>query len=659
VTEELAPLSLPTSDWEGWLGSRCDSWLDEARRLAAALTENQDPGSRREAGQTLALWNDLSLALRQASAVASVLSNVHPDVAVRSRGERAELDASKLETEIGLDRALYDVLADLDTSGLDDAARRVHELSLRDFRRAGVDRDEPVRARLRELAERETAVGQEFAKNIRDGVRSIRVDPAVLAGLPADFVEAHAPGPDGQVEITTDYPDYVPFMTFCRDREARRALVTEFLNRAYPDNEALLHDLLALRREHARLLGYDGWPAFDAEVKMIGSGAAIPEFVERITEASGPAARRDVGVLLRRLQQDHPEVTSVDGADKAFYTEVLRRERFDVDSQEVRSYFDFTKVRDGLLTVTGRLFDLTYVEVTGAASWHEDVTTYDVVRGGERLGRIHLDLHPRPGKYGHAAQFDLAPGLRGRQLAEGVLVCNFSRTLMEHDHVVTLFHEFGHLVHHVLGGGQDWTRFSGVATEWDFVEAPSQMLEEWAWDADVLESFASDGSGRPIPRGLVVKMRAAKDFGRGTYARTQMFYAALSYQLHQLVPDDITATMLELQAAYDVFTPVPDTHFFASFGHLQGYGSAYYTYMWSLVIAKDLFSAFDPDDLFATSVAHRYRDRVLAPGGSRDAADLVADFLGRPYDFTAFQRWLERDDEPVTASGSGDRSHQG
>jgi thimet oligopeptidase len=230
---------------------------------------------------------------------------------------------------------------------------------------------------------------------------------------------------------------------------------------------------------------------------------------------------------------------------------------------------------------------------------------------------------------------------------------------MEHDHVVTLFHEFGHLVHHVLGGGQDWTRFSGVATEWDFVEAPSQMLEEWAWDADVLESFASDGSGRPIPRGLVVKMRAAKDFGRGTYARTQMFYAALSYQLHQLVPDDITATMLELQAAYDVFTPVPDTHFFASFGHLQGYGSAYYTYMWSLVIAKDLFSAFDPDDLFATSVAHRYRDRVLASGGSRDAADLVADFLGRPYDFTAFQRWLERDDEPVTASGSGDRSHQG
>jgi thimet oligopeptidase len=280
--------------------------------------------------------------------------------------------------------------------------------------------------------------------------------------------------------------------------------------------------------------------------------------------------------------------------------------------------------------------------VAGVASWHEDVATYDVVRAGERLGRIHLDLHPRTGKYGHAAQFDLTPGIAGRQLAEGVLVCNFSRTLMEHDHVVTLFHEFGHLVHHVLAGGHPWVRFSGVATEWDFVEAPSQMLEEWAWDADVLRSFATDADDRPIPRDLVERMRTAHEFGKGPRARTQMFYAALSYTLHHEVPEDVTATVRELQARYDVFGYVPDTHFHTSFGHLEGYGSGYYTYMWSLVIAKDLFSAFDPDDLFDTTVAHRYRDRVLAAGGSRDAADLVQDFLGRPYDFTAFEAWLHR-----------------
>jgi thimet oligopeptidase len=640
VTVEIAPLSLPASDWEGWLDTRCDGQLSEARRLVDLLKDPaQAPGS--SAG-VVVVWNDLNLALHNAFAAASLLSNVHPEEAVRSRAEQAEQDAHRLLTEIGLDRTLYDVLSAVEPEELDEGGRRVHTLAIRDFHRAGVDQDEDVRQRLQELAERETAVAQEFSKNIRDDVRAIHVDPATLEGLPGDFVEAHPAGDDGQVRITTEYPDYVPFMTFCRDRDARAQLINEFLNRAYPQNDTLLHELLELRREHARLLGYDGWPSYDAEVKMIGKGSAIPEFIDRITEVSEAAARRDVAVLLERVQRDHPEVRTVDNVDKMFYSEVVRRENFDVDAQQVRPYFDFAKVRSGLLEVTGRLFDVEYVEVPDASPWHEDVATYDVLREGERLGRIHLDLHPRTGKYGHAAQFDLAPGIRHRQVAEGVLVCNFSRHLMEHDHVVTLFHEFGHLMHHVLAGGHEWTRFSGVATEWDFVEAPSQMLEEWAWDADILRSFATDADGNPIPRELVAKMQAANEFGKGTYARTQMFYAALSYALHQDVPADIAATMRELQAKYDVFGYVPGTHFYASFGHLEGYSSAYYTYMWSLVIAKDLFSAFDPDDLFATEVAHRYRDRVLAAGGSKDAADLVTDFLGRPYGFDAFEEWLNR-----------------
>jgi thimet oligopeptidase len=213
---------------------------------------------------------------------------------------------------------------------------------------------------------------------------------------------------------------------------------------------------------------------------------------------------------------------------------------------------------------------------------------------------------------------------------------------MEHDDVVTLFHEFGHLVHHVLAGRHEWARFSGVATEWDFVEAPSQMLEEWAWDADVLRSFATNAAGEPIPAGLVAKMRKADEFGKGYLARTQMFYAALSYHVHHRVPEDVTGLVRDLQARYDVFGYVPDTHFHASFGHLEGYTSGYYTYMWSLVIAKDMFSAFDEDNLFDEAVTHRYRDRVLAAGGSRDAADLVEDFLGRPYTFDAFEAWLNR-----------------
>jgi thimet oligopeptidase len=236
----------------------------------------------------------------------------------------------------------------------------------------------------------------------------------------------------------------------------------------------------------------------------------------------------------------------------------------------------------------------------------------------------------------------LVPGLQDRQLSEGALLCNFSSGLMEHREVVTLFHEFGHLVHQVLAGRQMWAATSGITTEWDFVEAPSQLLEEWAWDPAVLASFATNATGEAIPLALVERMRKAEEFGKGFLARNQMFLASVSYRMHQDIPADPTDLVREQQAKYDLFEYPADTHFHASFGHLDGYGSGYYTYMWSLVIAKDLFSHFDPDDLFNEATARRYRDLVLAAGGSGDAADLVSTFLQRPYSFDSFGAWLNQ-----------------
>jgi thimet oligopeptidase len=639
------PLDLPTGDgWATFVRDRVDQDLAQARELLDTLKDS----TARSAEGTLELWNDADIRLRNAGSLAGVLAQVHPDEEVRTLAEDREQQVSRFATDRGLDRALYEVLAAVEPSGLDEQAARLLERTLRDFRRSGVDRSEDVRDRLRELAERATVVGQDFSRNIRDDVRSIRIAPERLAGLPQDFIDGHPVDADGLVTLTTDYPDVIPFRTFAQDAAARRDLFVEFQNRAWPQNDALLAELLDLRAEQATLLGFDSWPDFDAEVKMIGTGTAIAEFIERITTLADPAARRDFDVLLKRRQLDDPAATTLDSSNSAYYSELVRRENFDVDAQEVRRYFDFERVQTGLLDVTGRLFGVEYVPVPDAAAWHPDVTVYDVHAGDERLGRIYLDLHPREGKFKHAAQFDVATGIAGRQLPEGSLVCNLPRGLMEHSDVVTLFHEFGHLVHHILGGDQRWARFSGVATEWDFVEAPSQMLEEWAWDPQILASFGLDADGTPIPAELVERMRAAKEFGKGYFARTQMFYAALSYQLHLHRPDDITATVRELQAKYDLFDYIDDTHFHASFGHLEGYTSAYYTYMWSLVIAKDMFSAFDPKDMFDPIVAHRYRDEVLARGGNADAADLVANFLGRPYSFEAFGHWLA--EAPVRVS---------
>jgi thimet oligopeptidase len=632
----LEPIALPTTSagWAEWLEERGRGSLRTAADEIAAL-KVADQGDE----VILQLWNDASIALANSFAVTSLMSSVHPEPELIQLAESIEVEARRFSSDLFLDRAVHDQLASVRQDPLDAGARRMLGDALRSFRRSGVDLDDDTRDRLRGLNERETELGQAFARNIRDGRREALVPVTALEGLPADFVEAHPADDDGRVRITTEYPDVHPFLTHSRDAEARRAVATEYFNLAWPENDRVLGDLLRLRDEKARLLGYPSWPDFDVEVKMIDSGAEIEKFIDRISAEAHDAGHRDLAVLSERGAQEG--IDRIDLASWRYCFEAVKREQYGVDGQEVRRYLDFSRVHQGLLDVTGRLFGLTYEEVD-APTWHDEVTTYDVHLEGARIGRIHLDLHPRERKYNHAAQFDLVPGVRERQLPEGVLVCNFNRGLMEHHEVVTLFHEFGHLMHHVLAGRHEWVRFSGVATEWDFVEAPSQMLEEWAWDASVLQLFARDAEDNPIPTELVERMRAADEFGKGFLARTQMFYAALSYRLHVEVPDDITARMWELYPEYSLVAPLEDTHFHCGFGHLEGYSSAYYTYMWSLVIAKDLFSAFDPDDLLAPDVAHRYRDAVLAPGGSKDAADLVADFLGRPYNTEAFSRWLDR-----------------
>lgn len=639
------PLALPSAEWSKWLADYVDDGLATAARTLTRLKD----GAARDTAEVLGLWNDADIALRGVDAAAGLFVEIHPEGEVRGLAEELVQRIDRARTDRGLDRGLYDVVAATDAAGLDAAARRMREHVLRDFRRTGVDRDDPTRARLRVIAERLTVLTQDFGRAIRDDVRSIRLTPDRLDGLPADFVVAHPVAADGLVTVTTDYPDYRPFRSFAGDAAARRELTVEFESRGWPVNDEVLHEMLELRDEQARLLGFDSWPDYDADVKMIGTGAAIADFIERISAAAAAAGRRDLATLLARRSQDDPAAT-IDRSEVGYYTELIRREQYDVDAREVRRYFDFTRVRDGLLDVTGQLFGLEYRPVDGT-SWHAEVTAYDVYSDGARCGRIYLDLHPRAGKYKHAAQFELVGGIAGRLLPEGVLVCNFSRGLMEHHEVVTLFHEFGHLLHHVLAGQQDWARFSGVATEWDFVEAPSQMLEEWAWDPTILGRFAVDEDGAAIPAELVRRMRAATDFGKGIQIQTQVGYTAVSYLLHRDRPADHTAAVLHAMERYGLIAMLPGTHFQASFGHLAGYTSAYYTYLWSLVIAKDLFSEFDPADLLDPAVARRYRDRVLAPGGSKDAADLVADFLGRPFTFDAFAAWLDHaPDSPVPAS---------
>ncbi|WP_224364037.1 M3 family metallopeptidase [Hyalangium versicolor] len=629
---------------------------DEFRRASEAALATARSGierlksltAPRKPREALEVFDEATAALSDASARASVARHSHPDAALRQASETAEQELEKLATEISLDRGVYDVIASLEVSAEDAATKKWVEKLLRDFRRAGVDRDEATRARVKELQEELVRIGQEFDRNIRQDVRTVELSPSALEGLPEDYVRAHPPGADGKVRITTDYPDLVPFMTYAKDGSAREKLWRANRTRAYPSNVEVLQRLLLRRHELATLLGYANWAAYATEDKMIRSERNAGDFIEKIATASAERSRRDYQVLLDRKRKDQPSASRVDPWDQAYLEDRVKAEQYSFDSQAVRPYFEYTRVKQGVLDITSRIFGVSYRRVADAPVWHPDVEAYDVFQGAEPVGRFYLDMHPRADKYKHAAQFTLATGKKDRRLPEAVLMCNFPKpgaepALMQHHDVETFFHEFGHLLHHLFGGHTPWAGLSGVRTEWDFVEAPSQMLEEWAREVGSLQTFAKHyQTSEPLPEEVIARMKRADEFGKGLWVRQQMFYAALSLELYRRDPKNLDplAVVRELQSKYTPFPYVEGTYFHLAFGHLDGYSAIYYTYMWSLVIAKDLFTVFQDKGLLNPEPAQAYRRAVLEPGGSKDAVLLVKDFLGRDYDFRAYEQWL-------------------
>jgi thimet oligopeptidase len=646
---QLARMSKPSD--AAALTARCDADLQGVQARLSGLLDAAKAGPVAPM-QVINDYHAIEIYLRDALAIASLFQNVHPDQAVREASATCEQQASKLATDLSLNTDLYKLFADLDPSGLDPLTQRLVTKTMEDFKRAGVDKDEATRDQIKALQEELVGYLQTFTRSIREDSRSVSLDPSQLDGMPEDFIKAHPPGADGKVVITTDYPDLIPFMRYAKDGEARRLLSNAQNNRAYPGNIEVLQNILTRRHALAVLLGYKNWADHITSDKMIGSGDAVAKFLDQVSALATPRSNRDLAQLLAAKRVDDPNATAIEVWDKNYYEGRVKQAEFSFDPLEARAYFPYARVKQGLLDLTAELFSVRYVAVPDAEVWHEDVEVFDVfdARDDRPLGRIYLDMFPRENKYDHAAQFTLRDGVAGVQLPEGVLVCNFPKPsgddpgLMDHSEVSTFFHEFGHLMHHTLGGHQPWVRFSGVATEWDFVEAPSQLFEEWALDADVLRRFALHHETQaPIPAELVAKLRAADEFGQGVDTRRQMFYAALSLYLHNRDPKDLdtTAEMIRLHNAFHPLPYAPDTHTQASFGHLEGYSAIYYTYMWSLVIAKDIVSAFKDKGFLDHEVAMRYREKILEPGGIKPAADLVSDFLGRPYSFEAFRVWLE------------------
>ncbi|MDN4472444.1 M3 family metallopeptidase [Demequina zhanjiangensis] len=632
-------LTMPTLDaeWPAFLDTHLGARLAAARDTITALRSADTSDAR----AWIERWNEGDIALADVLELSSVISEAHGSADVRAHADALSTEARTFALSRFQDADVYASLSALDTATLTPEAAEVARRLGGDFRAQGAHLDQDTRATLAEIDARLTALSVEFSEHIRDAVGDIRIAPERLSGLPQDYIDAHPVAEDGLVRITTEYPDMLPFLDMADDRDARIALTIADRNRAYPENEPVLREMLELRDRKARLLGFPDFPTYATDAMMMSDGNGIDSFLAQVATAALPAGERDAARLLELARRDHPELEAITAADSRYYTEKLKAEEHGVDSKEVRRYLRYEKVRDGVLDLMGHLFGVEFAPVD-AVSWHPDVEAYDVIDDGTTIGRIRLDMHPRDGKFGHAACFGVVPGIAGRQLPESTLLCNFSRGLLTHDELETFLHEFGHLVHAIFGGHHPYVRTAGFGDrwEWDFIEAPSQLLEEWAWDATVLQRFATDDDGQPIPTALVDAMRAARDTCMGLLTCRQLVYGNLSFRLHRDHPEDIDALYDAIERELDVREPIPGTHDWASFGHLTDYSSNYYTYQWSLSICRDLFTAFDPDDLLDPAPARRYRERILAPGGTRPAAELCEDFLGRPYSTRAYEDWL-------------------
>jgi thimet oligopeptidase len=587
--------------------------------------------------------------INSAAYFAGLMEQVHPDTNFRDHATAMATKASAAQTAIALNHDVYNALAAIDLSKTDAATRYYVTRQLLEFRLAGVDKDDATRARLKKLNDQASEQQSMFDRNISDGQNTIEADPSELDGLPQDYIDRHKPGADGKIHLTTNYPDALPVLTFAKSNALRRRMSFAFNTRAYPKNQEVLTSLMNTRYEIATLLGYSSWADYNAADKMITKGHNIADFINQVNDASRDLSKREFEMLLAEKQKTDPNAKEIWDYERGYLSESVRRTKYDFDSQSVRPYFPFMEVKQGILDTAADLFHVSFEQEQNVPSWDPSVETWTVIDNGKPIGRFYLDMHPRPGKYSHAEMAPILDGIRGKQLPEAILVCNFpvptatDPGLMDYGDVETFFHEFGHLMHHILGGQQQWAGISGISMESDFVEAPSQMLEEWIRSPQVLAKFARHyKTGEPIPAELVALMNRASAFGRGGWVARQNSFSAISYDIYKTKPSDVNldAVTLDDSRRYTLFTPLPETHTWASFGHLGGYSSAYYTYLWDKVIAEDFFLQFDHQNLLAGDAPMRYRRVVLEPGGSMSANDLVKNFLGRPQNITALQHWM-------------------
>ncbi len=616
--------------------ARCDGALALAQEAKSGLERRKGPASM---AVDFKAFDTLSLILSDAASDMGVISQSSPVAEVRNAAEACTPRLSDLTSQVSLSRPVYDRLSAIPTTKLDKGSAYTLRRVLLGYRLAGIDKDAATRAKVQALNTQISATGTRFDANIRDALGDIPLKPEELKGLPQDYLDSHKPGPDGMVHLHTTYSDVVRVFRFAEIRDTRRKVMAAFGNRAWPANDAVLKDLLQQRYDLATTLGYRDYATLILQDKMIGTPQRAADLIDKVNAIVTPRAEADMAEYTAFAKSIDPAIDAPQAYDAGYIGYRLRKAKFDFDAAEVRNYFTLAGTQAGIFKLTHDLFGID-VRPWDTPVWAPDVTAWEMWDGKRLLGRFYLDLTPRDGKYnGSAAQFSVRTGVEGRQLPVGALIANIPGSgPMDHNDVVTFLHEYGHLLHDMVSGHTRYGVQSIDRVQMDFIEAPSQMLEEWAWDYDTLKTFARDADGHTIPRDLVQKMNEASRFGEASRWKESIAGAAVSLNFYNRKPGfDLGAMSYAQTTRYDIYPPMAGDHPYAGVVQLNSYSAMVYTYLWSKVIAVDLKTRFTSEGMGNRATAAAYLRDVLAPGSSEDGNDLIRNFLGRPVNFDAFR----------------------
>ncbi len=586
------------------------------------------------------------------------MAHVHPEAAVRDAGRAAEERISKWRVALAFRDDLHTAVrafADTaDAARLEGEERRLLDHWLRDFRRAGQELEPEQRRELEGLRERLVELEVAYQRNISEYDDGIEVTREQLAGLPDSYVERLRPGAaDGTYRVSLDYPEITPFMESAHDRSLREALFRKNWNTAVEQNRPLLEEALDVRRRIAAILGMPTWAHFAMEPKMAQDPSRVETFYDGLIPALRDAATAEAAALADRMAAD-----GVSGPlqtwDWLYYDMAQQRSEHGIDGDRVAEYLPLDHVWQGLFEITGEVLGLEYRQVEDARAWHPDVALYEIRdrSSGDLIAHFFADLFPREGKYNHAAAFPLVVGHRRPdgtyQTPVNAIVANLTPpagdrpSLLRHGprgEIETLFHEFGHILHMSLTRAA-YPRFSGGETEWDFVEAPSQIMEHWSWQPELIRRISKHhATGEPIPDELVQGLVGARYINVGMRYARQIFFGTLDIAMHTASGAvDLDAATRDAYAVTAL--PYPDdTFFLAGFGHLMGgYDAGYYGYLWAEVIGDDMFGRFQREGLLSPAVGGEYRREILERNGTLDASEMVRAFLGREPSNEEFRR---------------------